>query len=70
MLVDSSALPEQRGADVIASAFTAPGKRCSALRLLCLQKEIAPRVLEILEGRHGRARSSATPARLDTDVGP
>jgi RHH-type proline utilization regulon transcriptional repressor/proline dehydrogenase/delta 1-pyrroline-5-carboxylate dehydrogenase len=50
MLVDSSALPEQVVADVIASAFNSAGQRCSALRLLCLQKEIAPRVLEILEG--------------------
>jgi len=69
MLVDSSALPEQVVADVIASAFNSAGQRCSALRLLCLQKEIAPRVLEILAGATAEL-VLGDPARLDTDVGP
>jgi RHH-type proline utilization regulon transcriptional repressor/proline dehydrogenase/delta 1-pyrroline-5-carboxylate dehydrogenase len=69
MLVDSSALPEQVVADVIASAFNSAGQRCSALRLLCLQKEIAPRVLEILEGAPAEL-VLGDPARLETDVGP
>jgi RHH-type transcriptional regulator, proline utilization regulon repressor / proline dehydrogenase / delta 1-pyrroline-5-carboxylate dehydrogenase len=69
MLVDSSALPEQVVNDVIASAFNSAGQRCSALRLLCLQKDIAPRVLEILEGATAEL-VLGDPARLETDVGP
>jgi RHH-type proline utilization regulon transcriptional repressor/proline dehydrogenase/delta 1-pyrroline-5-carboxylate dehydrogenase len=69
MLVDSSALPEQVVGDVIASAFNSAGQRCSALRILCLQEEIAPRVIEILAGATAELRLG-DPARLDTDVGP
>ena len=50
MIVDSSALAEQVVADVIASAFDSAGQRCSALRVLCLQEEIADRVLQMLKG--------------------
>jgi len=69
MLVDSSALPEQVVADVIASAFNSAGQRCSALRILCVQNEIAPRVIELLGGATAELRLG-DPARLDTDVGP
>jgi len=69
MLVDSSALPEQVVSDVIASAFNSAGQRCSALRILCLQEEIAPRVIEILCGATAELRLG-DPARLETDVGP
>jgi RHH-type proline utilization regulon transcriptional repressor/proline dehydrogenase/delta 1-pyrroline-5-carboxylate dehydrogenase len=69
MLVDSSALPEQVVADVVASAFDSAGQRCSALRILCLQEEIAPRVIELLAGATAELRLG-DPARLDTDVGP
>ena len=69
MLVDSSALPEQVVADVLASAFNSAGQRCSALRVLCLQNEIAPRVLEILAGATDEL-VLGDPARLETDVGP
>ena len=69
MLVDSSALPEQVVADVLASAFNSAGQRCSALRVLCLQEEIAPRVLALLEGGM-RELVVGDPARLETDVGP
>jgi RHH-type proline utilization regulon transcriptional repressor/proline dehydrogenase/delta 1-pyrroline-5-carboxylate dehydrogenase len=69
MLVDSSALPEQVVADVLASAFNSAGQRCSALRVLCLQEEIAPRVLALLEGGMRELRVG-DPARLETDVGP
>jgi RHH-type proline utilization regulon transcriptional repressor/proline dehydrogenase/delta 1-pyrroline-5-carboxylate dehydrogenase len=69
MLVDSSALPEQVVADVIASAFNSAGQRCSALRILCLQEEIAPRVIDILAGATAELRLG-DPALLDTDVGP
>jgi RHH-type proline utilization regulon transcriptional repressor/proline dehydrogenase/delta 1-pyrroline-5-carboxylate dehydrogenase len=50
MFVDSSALPEQVVLDSAFSAFNSAGQRCSALRLLCLQQEIAPRVIELLIG--------------------
>jgi RHH-type transcriptional regulator, proline utilization regulon repressor / proline dehydrogenase / delta 1-pyrroline-5-carboxylate dehydrogenase len=69
MLVDSSALPEQVVADVIASAFDSAGQRCSALRILCLQHEIAPRVIELLRGATAELKLG-DPACLDTDVGP
>jgi RHH-type proline utilization regulon transcriptional repressor/proline dehydrogenase/delta 1-pyrroline-5-carboxylate dehydrogenase len=54
MIVDSSALVEQVVADVMASAFDSAGQRCSALRVLCVQEEAADRVVEMLQGRHGR----------------
>jgi RHH-type transcriptional regulator, proline utilization regulon repressor / proline dehydrogenase / delta 1-pyrroline-5-carboxylate dehydrogenase len=69
MLVDSSALPEQVVTDVLASGFNSAGQRCSALRILCLQREIAPRVIEILAGATAELRLG-DPARLATDVGP
>ena len=43
MIVDSSALAEQVVGDVIASAFDSAGQRCSALRILCLQEDVADR---------------------------
>ncbi len=69
MFVDSSALPEQVVLDSVFSAFNSAGQRCSALRLLCLQEEIAPRVIELLVG-HMDELSIADPALFDTDVGP
>ena len=50
MIVDSSALAEQVTGDVLASAFDSAGQRCSALRILCLQKESADRQLAMLKG--------------------
>jgi len=69
MIVDSSALAEQVVADVIASAFDSAGQRCSALRILCLQQEVADRTLAMLEGAM-RELSIGNPDRLATDVGP
>ena len=69
MIVDSSALTEQVVADVIASAFDSAGQRCSALRVLCLQDEVATRVFSMLKGAM-RELSIGNPARLSTDVGP
>ncbi|GJD59759.1 bifunctional proline dehydrogenase/L-glutamate gamma-semialdehyde dehydrogenase PutA [Methylobacterium dankookense] len=69
MVVDSSALPEQVVADVLASAFDSAGQRCSALRVLCLQAEIAPRVLAMLKGAMAEL-SVGNPDRLATDIGP
>ncbi|MEO8102694.1 MAG: bifunctional proline dehydrogenase/L-glutamate gamma-semialdehyde dehydrogenase PutA [Betaproteobacteria bacterium] len=69
MIVDSSALPEQVVNDVIASAFNSAGQRCSALRILCVQKDIAPRIATLLAGAMQELRLG-DPARLATDIGP
>ncbi len=69
MLVDSSALPEQVVADVVLSAFNSAGQRCSALRVLFLQDEIADRVLRLLAGFMDELELG-DPALLSTDVGP
>ena len=69
MVVDSSALAEQVVGDVIASAFDSAGQRCSALRILCLQEEIADRTLAMIEGAMAELEIGDTRA-LSTDVGP
>lgn len=69
MIVDATALPEQVVDDVIASAFTSAGQRCSALRVLYVQEEIAERVLEMLIGAM-RCLRLGDPADPATDVGP
>ena len=65
MIVDSSALAEQVVADVVASAFDSAGQRCSALRVLCLQDDVADRVARDAEGRDGEssARRDRAPRR-------
>jgi RHH-type proline utilization regulon transcriptional repressor/proline dehydrogenase/delta 1-pyrroline-5-carboxylate dehydrogenase len=69
LVVDSSALAEQVVADVLASAFDSAGQRCSALRVLCLQEEVADRVLAMLKGALAEL-SIGSPDRLSTDIGP
>jgi RHH-type proline utilization regulon transcriptional repressor/proline dehydrogenase/delta 1-pyrroline-5-carboxylate dehydrogenase len=69
MIVDSSALAEQAVADVIVSAFDSAGQRCSALRVLCLQEDVAERILEMLKGAMAEL-AMGDPARLEVDVGP
>ncbi len=69
MIVDSSALAEQVVYDVLASGFDSAGQRCSALRLLCLQDDIAERVLAMLKGAM-RELAIGDPGKLATDVGP
>jgi RHH-type proline utilization regulon transcriptional repressor/proline dehydrogenase/delta 1-pyrroline-5-carboxylate dehydrogenase len=69
LIADSSALPEQVVADAIVSAFDSAGQRCSALRVLCVQRDIAPRVIELLEGAMDEL-AVGDPAQLATDVGP
>lgn len=69
MIVDSSALPEQVVYDVLASAFDSAGQRCSALRILCLQDDIAERTLHMLKGAM-QELALGNPDRLSTDVGP
>ena len=69
MLVDSSALPEQVVKDVIASAFLSAGQRCSALRVLYLQEEVADHILKLLAGAM-QELVVGDPRKLSTDVGP
>ncbi|QLC25215.1 trifunctional transcriptional regulator/proline dehydrogenase/L-glutamate gamma-semialdehyde dehydrogenase [Parasphingopyxis algicola] len=69
MVVDSSALPEQVVRDVVASAFDSAGQRCSALRILCVQDDIADELLSMLKG--AMAELSVGPTdELRVDVGP
>lgn len=69
MIVDSSALPEQVVRDVIHSAFASAGQRCSALRVLYLQRDVAERIEELLAGGMQQL-SVGDPALVSTDVGP
>jgi len=69
MVVDSSALAEQVTADVMASAFDSAGQRCSALRVLCLQDDIADRQLAMIKGALAEL-ALGNPQRLATDIGP
>jgi RHH-type proline utilization regulon transcriptional repressor/proline dehydrogenase/delta 1-pyrroline-5-carboxylate dehydrogenase len=69
MIVDSTALPEQVVDDVVSSAFMSAGQRCSALRLLFLQDEIADQVLEMIAGAMDEL-VIGDPAYPKTDVGP
>ena len=69
MIVDSTALTEQVVQDVITSAFRSAGQRCSALRLLLVQAEVADRTLEMLKGAMDTLRLG-DPADPATDVGP
>ena len=69
LIADSSALPEQLVADILASAFDSAGQRCSALRVLFVQDAVADRVLAMLEGAM-RELLIGDPAVIGTDVGP
>jgi RHH-type proline utilization regulon transcriptional repressor/proline dehydrogenase/delta 1-pyrroline-5-carboxylate dehydrogenase len=69
MIVDSTALPEQVVDDAVTSAFMSAGQRCSALRLLFLQEEIADGVIEMIAGAM-QELVIGDPAHFETDVGP
>lgn len=69
MIVDSSALLEQVVDDVIASAFGSAGQRCSALRVLYVQREVADRLIHMLAGAMNELRIG-DPAQCGTDIGP
>ena len=69
MIVDSSALPEQVVRDVLASSFQSAGQRCSALRVLYLQDDVADEMLAMIRGGF-EALTVGDPAVLATDVGP
>ncbi len=69
MIVDSTALPEQVVRDSVDSAFRSAGQRCSALRVLYLQEEVADKTLAMLKGAMAELRVG-DPAWLKTDIGP
>jgi RHH-type transcriptional regulator, proline utilization regulon repressor / proline dehydrogenase / delta 1-pyrroline-5-carboxylate dehydrogenase len=69
MIVDSSALPEQVVRDVLISSFQSAGQRCSALRILCVQEDIADKLLDMLAGAMAELKIG-DPGLLSTDVGP
>jgi RHH-type proline utilization regulon transcriptional repressor/proline dehydrogenase/delta 1-pyrroline-5-carboxylate dehydrogenase len=69
MIVDSSALPEQVTRDVVASAFQSAGQRCSALRVLYLQDDVADGMIAMIKGAF-EALVIGSPEELATDVGP
>ena len=69
MIADATALPEQVADDVVTSAFRSAGQRCSALRLLFLQDDVAGRMIEMIAGaaRELRVGDPSDPA---THIGP
>jgi RHH-type transcriptional regulator, proline utilization regulon repressor / proline dehydrogenase / delta 1-pyrroline-5-carboxylate dehydrogenase len=69
MIVDATALPEQVTDDVVTSAFRSAGQRCSALRLLCLQDDVAERMLDMVIGA-ARELKVGDPRVISTHVGP
>jgi RHH-type proline utilization regulon transcriptional repressor/proline dehydrogenase/delta 1-pyrroline-5-carboxylate dehydrogenase len=69
MIVDASALPEQVVRDAIMSAFGSAGQRCSALRVLYLQEEVADKIIKMLAGAMAVLKVG-DPALLETDIGP
>ena len=69
MSADSSVHPEQLVGDIVRSAFTSAGQRCSALRVLFLQEEISDRVVKMLRGAMAELRVG-DPSLLNTDIGP
>jgi RHH-type proline utilization regulon transcriptional repressor/proline dehydrogenase/delta 1-pyrroline-5-carboxylate dehydrogenase len=69
LIVDSSALPVQVVQDVLSSAFESAGQRCSALRVLCLQQDIADRTLNMLQGALKELSIGRTD-KLSVDIGP
>jgi RHH-type proline utilization regulon transcriptional repressor/proline dehydrogenase/delta 1-pyrroline-5-carboxylate dehydrogenase len=69
MIVDATALPEQVSDDVVTSAFRSAGQRCSALRLLCVQDDVADRMIEMIAGAL-RELTLGDPRDPATHVGP
>src|SRR5262249_24772230 len=69
MIVDATALPEQVTDDVVISAFRSAGQRCSALRLLCVQEDVADRIVEMIEGAAAELKLG-DPREPSTHVGP
>ncbi|MBU4527301.1 MAG: bifunctional proline dehydrogenase/L-glutamate gamma-semialdehyde dehydrogenase PutA [Hoeflea sp.] len=69
MIVDATALAEQVADDVVMSAFRSAGQRCSALRLLFVQEDVADQMIEMIEGA-ARELRLGDPSKPSTDIGP
>ena len=69
MIVDATALPEQVADDVVTSAFRSAGQRCSALRLLLVQEDVADRMIGMIVGA-ARELTVGDPRAVETDLGP
>jgi RHH-type proline utilization regulon transcriptional repressor/proline dehydrogenase/delta 1-pyrroline-5-carboxylate dehydrogenase len=69
LIVDSTALPEQVARDVLASAFDSAGQRCSALRVMFVQDDVADKMIEIITGAMDELKLG-DPFLLSTDIGP
>jgi RHH-type proline utilization regulon transcriptional repressor/proline dehydrogenase/delta 1-pyrroline-5-carboxylate dehydrogenase len=69
MIVDATALPEQVTDDVVTSAFRSAGQRCSALRLLCVQEDVADPIIEMIAGA-AQELALGDPRQPSTHVGP
>lgn len=69
MIVDSTALPEQAVRDIVMSSFRSAGQRCSALRCLYVQEDVAPQLIEMITGAMDELKVG-DPWDLATDVGP
>jgi len=69
MIIDSTSLPEQVVKDAVQSAFASAGQRCSALRVLCVQTDIAERIIDLLKGAMAELQTG-NPCLHSTDVGP
>src|SRR5260370_41857649 len=69
MILDATALPEQVADDVVTSAFRSAGQRCSALRLLFVQDDVADRMIEMISGA-ARELEIGDPRDLATHIGP
>ena len=67
MIVDATALPEQVADDVVTSAFRSAGQRCSALRLLCVQEDVADKMIAMIVGAAPRA-DARRPARASRPI--
>jgi RHH-type proline utilization regulon transcriptional repressor/proline dehydrogenase/delta 1-pyrroline-5-carboxylate dehydrogenase len=69
MIVDATALPEQVADDVVSSAFRSAGQRCSALRLLFVQEDVADKMVEMIQGAADEL-TVGDPSLIETDIGP
>jgi RHH-type proline utilization regulon transcriptional repressor/proline dehydrogenase/delta 1-pyrroline-5-carboxylate dehydrogenase len=69
MIVDATALPEQVTDDVVTSTFRSAGQRCSALRLLCVQDDVAEKLIEMISGAAAEL-AVGDPREIATHVGP
>ena len=70
MIADSTALPEQVARDVLSSAFNSAGQRCSALRVLFVQDDVADKMLEMILGAMDELSIGDPIQVLSTDIGP